>query len=232
MKKIIQITAVICIALIMSCSSDDAEPIIVPEPVSFPEIPNGDFESWRVETKDHLTGTEVNYDVPNEWTEFFINDVLRFTSGHGFFNKYDYPTGDGSALLLERSFPGASESKNNGFVRFNCITVPNKLTGRYKFIGSSLASTGIVDTLRIAVHFSKIIDTLTTLNLHNNVLPDRARYITIIEPTENFNYFEIDVSEFIDQEIDYATIQLIMKMGDSGLDAEYSSAIIDDLKFE
>ncbi|MEW7280896.1 DUF5018 domain-containing protein [Aquimarina sp. 2201CG1-2-11] len=196
---------------------------------SFCEIPNGDFESWRTYTQ-----SEVNYDAPNEWTEGLVSILTRIFGKYTFFNKYDYPTGEGSALLIKRSIPGTSynQGKSNGYIRFKCSKVPNKLTGKYKFFGSNLPD--VIDTLRIAVHFSKTADTLTTSQLNTSTLPDRARYITIVEPTEDLTDFEIDVSEFIGQEIDYATIQLVLASKKITLNAlnEYSSALIDDLKFE
>lgn len=232
MKKTTQILTVLYIVLFISCSSDDPSPEIVPEPVSFPEIPNGDFESWKTKTQTIATGLEKTYYIPNEWTENVFNLFTRFYSAEGFLNKYDYPTGDKSALQINRSVPGGVESMNNGFIRFNYTTVPNKLTGTYRFTGSSLANTGVVDTLIIAVRLSKAIDTISPLDLGRMTYIKNFKQITISKPTENFKDFEIDLSEYLDQEFDYATIQLIMKMGDSGFSPEYSSAIIDNLKFE
>lgn len=182
-------------------------------------IPNRDFESW------FLVSTGIPYELPEFWTEsVFANVGSRFRNGEGFFNKYDEPDARGGAILLRRT----TQNANNGFIRFACDSVPDKMVGRYKFSGTNIA--GDVDTLSILVHFSEAKDTLSQSDLHFGMWPERARYMQTIEPTDGFVNFEIDLTDLQDQKTDYATIQFVMRRKITFAD-EYATAVVDSLRF-
>ena len=194
------------------------------------QIPNGSFNNWLTEGDSSW----YTYDLPVDWTESIIPNVFsRFYNGTGFFYKYDSSDANGNAVSLFRGVPGSTGApENSGFVRFECDNIPEdvtvKLKGRYKFSGSDIP--GKTDTLIIAAYFSPVADTLSLLDLHTRVLPERARDTTIVEPSPHFSDFEIDLSEFAGQDIDYTTIQLIMKTGnDDPFVPGFSTAVVDDL---
>lgn len=219
-KFLINTIPVILFILLMHCCSNDDfindKNLICP-------IENGDFNDWLQVSN----GDSIFYELPIGWTEsIFANVSSRFRNGEGFLNKYVSNSEDGNALLLKRS----TQNRNNGFLRFECNSAPNSLSGRYKFLGSSLD--GNIDTLTIAVHFSKALDTLSLSNLHQGVIPERAEYIKAFSRTDGMIDFEIDLSNAINKnELEYVTIMLLME-SQILLEEEYSTAIIDNLVFE
>lgn len=206
--------------LLMYCSSNDDSlndnNLVCP-------IENGDFNNW-VQVSN---GDGISYELPEGWTEsVFANSSSRFRNGEGFFNKHVSSTDDGTALLIKRS----TQNKNNGFIRLNCNSAPKRLVGKYMFPGSSLVSN--IDTLTIAIHFSKTLDTLSQSQLHQGVIPERAKRFKTFTRSNNFTNFEIDLSEAINKdEIEYITIMLLME-SQILFEEEYSTALINYLNFE
>ena len=199
-------------------------------------IPNGDFENFDTIDASGLTGP-VTYELPQEWIENPLANIFtRFITGTGFFNKYAESDANGNALLLTRSKPGAFLNQNNGYIRFECNNVPEKLIGRVKFSGSSNRSIGQEDALTIGAFFSTVSDTLTVVEgLNLCLFPERTKYFTTETPIDTFIDFEIDLSHFIDTGVDYSyfTIMIKMKMlNNLSFDSEYATAVLDDLRFE
>lgn len=186
-------------------------------------IENGGFDNWIPMSN----GNGISYELPVGWTEsIFANASSRFRNGEGFFNKNVSRSEEEMALLIKRS----TQNKNNGFARFNCNSAPKRLLGKYMFPGSSLPTN--VDTLTIAVHFSKVLDTLTQSQLHQGVIPARAKYFKTFNRSDNLIDFEIDLRDATNREdIEYVTIMLLME-SQILFEEEYSTAVIDDLSFE
>lgn len=200
-------------------------------------IPNNNFEDFYERTGGGLGPVEVIYLLPNDWTESVVPNVFsRAIRGEGFFYRYEDEDANGYALELQRGTPEASSIPvNSGFIRFECSDVPNKIKGKYKFSGSDLS--GVTDTLKIASYFRSVTDTLTTANehyagIHNLSDAPDAVILNITEATSEFMDFELDMTPFLGEDVDYVTIQLIMKTGSSNqFNPGYSTAVIDELKF-
>ena len=185
------------------------------------DIPNGDFEEWiTIEN-----GDSPSYDLPVDWTESFVNLFFRLPYGTGFFYKYTGTDANGNAALLRRS----NANRNNGFIRFDCGSAPEKLKGRYKFTKSDDPSR--VDTLNIIAYFSKVPDTLTLSELHQGIAPVEAKRFTTITPVDTFTDFEIDLSSFRGTTYDYAVILFVISTR-TQTNMGNSTAVIDDLRFE
>ncbi len=194
-------------------------------------IPNGDFENFYEDT----AGFEpyIPFYFPDDWIESVVPNVFtRAIHGEGFYYKYDEPDANGNALQIKRGVePIYYGAKNNGYIRFNCTEVPEKITGRYKFSGSNYS--GITDTLKIASYFKSVNDTLVTIDEHFANLPDDAVILNITETTSNFTDFELDMTSFTGDNLEFVTIQLIMLSGSSDpLNPGISDAVLDDLQFE
>lgn len=191
-------------------------------------IPNGDFEDFSVRTGGGLGPVVVDYLYPDGgWDEIIPNIVSRAISGEGFFYRYEGSDANGYALELKRGNSGGIPV-NGGLNRFECSDVSKKITGRYKFSGSSLP--GITDTFLIAAYYNEI-DSAAREGAYLAKLPDYAVALEITETTSNFIDFELDMSPFADQEVDYFTIQFIIKSGYiiPGY-MGFSKAVIDNLE--
>ncbi len=195
-------------------------------------IPNGGFELFSEYEGGVLSGNIVTYELPDGgWTEnVIINNLGRQYTGVGYFYKYDSADANGYALELKRGTATSQVPKNNGFIRFECSNVPSKITGKYKFSGSSIA--GVTDTLRIAAYFKSVSDTLILFDEHTGNIPDDAIILDIIDSNNTFSDFELDMSSFQGQSVDYLSIQLIMKTGNIITNPGQATAVIDDLELD
>lgn len=187
-------------------------------------IPNGGFDNWTTRTN----GTQT-YEYPEgDWEENLLNIVTRFVDQVGYFEKYTGPDANGNAALVRRN-PG---SLNDGFIRFECNSVPLKLKGRYKFSQSNDITD--TDTLSVRVHFSKVSDTISGSDLFNSFLisPNTREFETTIKKTD-FTDFEIDLEDIATngEHYDYAVIRLMIKGGSQNIYTT-STAVFDDLEFD
>ncbi|WP_289045912.1 T9SS type A sorting domain-containing protein [uncultured Olleya sp.] len=187
-------------------------------------IPNGSFDNWEVGGN---SAAGQPYDMPVDWSEsLFINLISRFTSANGFFYKYEEPDANGNALELRRN----SIALNQGFIRFECNSIPDKLTGRYKYSGASdIDETG---DLLFVVYFVSEEDMVVLSDLHSGNDPSNSIHFSITAPENNFTNFEIDLSSFVDsgEDYDYAVIQMALR-GEYTESVSSSTAVIDDLEF-
>ncbi len=187
-------------------------------------IPNGGFDDWTTITY----GTQT-YEYPEgDWNENLLNIGTRFGTGIGFFEKYAESDANGNAVLVRRN-PG---NLNDGFIRFECDSVPLKLKGRYKFSQSDYITD--TDTLRVRVHFSKVSDTISKIGLFNpfTIHPNTREFETTIKKSD-FTDFEIDLEDIATngEHYDYAVIRLMIKGGSQSFYTA-STAVFDDLEFE
>ena len=184
-------------------------------------IPNGGFDNWIIIDN----GANV-YDYPEDWEESMVNLLSRLSYGYGFFIKYSEPDANGNALLVRRQYA----NRNNGFIRFECDTVPSKLKGRYKFSGSD--NPDETDTLIFAVHFSTLPDTLTLTELNLGDFPDtNTRLFTTTVPVPDFTDFEIDLSSISPTSgFDYVSIHIMIN-AEVYINSSVTTAVFDDLEF-
>lgn len=192
------------------------------------EIPNGGFDYFTEYESGFFPG--IHYLLPDEWTEGIIPNLFgRLYNGEGFFYEYTEPDANGSALTIRRGVPGQLQAPyNNGFIRFECSDVPEKIVGRYKFSQSDLV--GIVDTLRIVSYFENVTDTLPVSALHFREFPDIAVILDITDATDDFMLFELDMTPFQGIDVDYLSIEFVMLTGaNDQLNPGFSYAVIDDL---
>ena len=199
-------------------------------------IPNGDFENFDTINRVGLHGP-LTYELPQDWIETpLANIVSRFTTGDGLFYRYTGSDAYGSALQIQRSTPGSFLSANNGYLRFACTDVPDRLTGRIKFSGSSKAGDGWEDRFTIAAFLSTVSDTLRVSDQLNQCLfPSRAKYFIAETPIDSFINFSIDLSDFQGTGENYEYFTIMTKMNLTyfpTIDWEYSIAVLDDLKLE
>ena len=188
-------------------------------------IPNGGFDNWTTVT---ATITQT-YEFPEgDWKENLLNIGSRLVGQGGFFEKYAEPDANGNALLARRN-PG---NLNDGFIRFECDSVPLKLKGRYKFFQSDDITD--TDTLRVRVHFSKVSDAISEPDLFNPFLihPNTREFETTIKKSD-FTDFEIDLEDIATngEHYDYAVIRLMIKGGNRSAYTT-TTAVFDDLEFE
>ncbi len=198
-------------------------------------IPNGTFENFDTINARGLSGP-VTYLLPQEWLESPIANIFsRFVTGTGFFNKYTGNDANGNALLITRSHPGEFLNQNNGYIRFECNQVPDKLTGRIKFSGSSNRHLGQEDNFTMGVFFSTVMDTLTKQELQTSTFPARTHYFSTDVPMETFTHFEIDLSDFQTTGDTYSYFSILIQMEQTNnlsFQPEYATAVLDDLQFE
>ncbi|WNJ18276.1 T9SS type A sorting domain-containing protein [Pontibacter sp. G13] len=198
-------------------------------------IPNGDFEHWVDSTRNTVYNGEVTYSLPTYgWTESgYSNIVPRFTTGAGFFYKYEGDDVDGAALYLKRGTEeGPRTSQNHGFMIVECTDLPKSLVGTYKFSGSSEAT--VEDYLIIGAFAYKAEDyPQDDLDPHASQVANEAFSWMAYLPTDSLQDFEIDLSVFEGQEIDRIMIQFVM-LADYVMFLEtpdYATAVIDDVAF-
>jgi hypothetical protein len=190
-------------------------------------IPNAQLDSFVVETR-----SSFSYLVPYQWEESIAFSFLRSFHGIGIFNQYQgADASNGIALELKRSHlsKGTFESMTKGYVHFSCASLPNKLSGRYKFKGTS--ANGFFDTLRIVVQLGSLTDTISLqhLNLDRSIPSQQAVTYNITKDTAAFKNFEIDLSSLAGIKVEEVAIHFILMSAGAPISVDSSVAVIDDL---
>ncbi|WP_299095381.1 T9SS type A sorting domain-containing protein [uncultured Winogradskyella sp.] len=199
-------------------------------------VPNGDFESFEQVADTTPYAGYVEYYLPNGgWTESLPGNLIpRNFRGEGFFGKYEGDDAEGSALLLTRGVEnGVRTSENTGFIIIECDSLPSTLIGDYKFSGSNLNS--VPDFFHIGVYAYKDTDVIIPDDLDPHFSQFESGLFTWItlNPTDSFLDFEVNLSDFANQDINRIMIQLVMTadLGDFILTPDYASAVIDNVAF-
>ncbi len=189
------------------------------------QVPNGDFESWTLHEEGIAGGGD--YWLPDSgWNENISNSAMRFYNGTGYFYRYEESDANGYAMKLRTI-------GINGFNRFRCDEVPQKLKGRYKF-----SDTGC-DDFTIYAYAVNRADTLELGKLYLGTVHTSAKSFTA-SITESFQDFEIDLADFKDVDIDYFVIMFKTYVNGSCIESSpigdvqksdpNSYAVIDDLE--
>ncbi len=198
------------------------------------EIPNGSFEEFITVIDTNILSHEVTYELPaGGWVENLQNIVTRQWRGEGFFGKYEESDSHGKALLLTRSNgeSGTQTTQNGGHIRFKTNCTPSKIKGRYKFSGNSLEN--VIDTFWVGAYMVNIKDTIPNSDLYSYsiALKKIDNWADLSEVTDDFKDFEIDLSQYVGQSVDYTVIQIVLKSGAKASLPGQAFGVLDDLQF-